>query len=156
MRAQVDDQFKIFVQHLREGKTEQINFEAEPQFLEVNEPELRFCKPVSVKGVAYVAGDELILRLSAETEAEIPCSVCNAPVIVPISRKGFYHGVPLDEIKNSVFDYREAVRENLIIDAPRFIECNGGVCPEREVLKKYFKEPGLEEEEERQSPFKDL
>jgi uncharacterized metal-binding protein YceD (DUF177 family) len=67
-----------------------------------------------------------------------------------------YHAVPLSEIKGNEFDFREVIRENLLIEVPSFAECNGR-CPEREKLKKYFKQgDGKTDQEEGQQPFSNL
>lgn len=151
-----DEQFKIYIPHLSEENSQEIAFEADPGFMDVDEPTLHFTDPVKVSGEAYIATGELILHLNAATKAVIPCSICNEPVSVDIENKGFYHTVPLNEIKGGNFDFSEAVRENLLLETPDFVECHNGKCSNRENLKEYLKDPDSGSEDEGQRPFANL
>lgn len=150
----MEEQFKIYIPHLRDDHSIEIDFQADPAFMDVDEPQ--FSEPVSISGEAYTTSGELILHLTVATEATIPCSVCNEPVVVPLENRGFYHTIPLSDIKGGNYNFSEAVRENLLIVAPDFVECSGGKCPNRETMKQYFKEPGSESEDEGQRPFANL
>lgn len=152
----MDDQFKICLNRLRDGQTQEIDLELDPAFLEVNEPGLSFQAPVFVHGEAYFADAELIIHLSSKTKGIIPCSICSEPVVIPVESKGAYHTVPLNEIKGNEYDFRDLIRENLLLEVPSFAECKGK-CPEREQLKKYFKQgDGNTDREEGQQPFSHL
>jgi uncharacterized metal-binding protein YceD (DUF177 family) len=89
-------------------------------------------------GVATVTDGVLVLQLSLETEAMMPCIVCNREVSVKISIPDFYITASLSEVKSGVFNYREALREEILLALPYCTECNGGDCPERVSLAKYF------------------
>lgn len=152
----MDDLFKIIISHLKDGQTEKIRAEAPPSFLEVDEPELSFDKPVRVSGDAYIAGEELVLHLNAGTTAIIPCSICTRPVALEVTTQPFYHIVPLGEIKGNEYNFGEIIRENLLIEVPSFTECEGN-CPERENIKNYLKPEGESEgQDEGQQPFSHL
>lgn len=151
------DHFKIWLNLLRDGSTQQLELEMPASYMAVDDPALSFKKPVFADGEAYIAGDELIMHLNAKTEATIPCSICSEPVIVPLECNGFYHAVPLSEIKGNFYDFRDIVRENLLLEVPLTAEC-GGKCPERAHLKKYFKqgESKVDPDEGQQRPFSNL
>lgn len=150
----MEDDYKIFIDQLRDGKVEELNLSFPPDTLQVKESALSFDLPIEVKGEAYIAEDSLILHLDMETKGVVPCSICNRPVQVPIGVKGVYHAVPFDEIKTRVFDIRDIVRENILLEVPPFAECNGD-CPERRTLAKYLKEQS-DTDDEGFCPFKEL
>lgn len=154
-----DDSFRIFVEQLREGHTEEIGETFSPEFLDVHEDELVFDQPVIVNGQVYLADEMLVLHLDIETKATIPCSVCNKPVEIDLSVKGFYHAVPLSEIKGAVYDLREILRETILLEIPLLAECRQGNCPQRKTMKKFLKKEGSSgegDEGEGYRPFADL
>jgi uncharacterized metal-binding protein YceD (DUF177 family) len=134
----MEDTFKIFVRRLKDGHQEKIDEHLSPDFLDVNEAELAFKTPVKLDGSAAAVDEMLVLRLSIHTEATMPCSICNKETQVKIFIPSFYYTKPLSEIKGSVFDYREAIREEILLELPLSTECNGGDCPERATLAQYF------------------
>jgi len=134
-----NDQFKIYTEQLREGNVEKIHETFAPDFLDINERDLHFDKPVKVDGEAYLAEDELVLHLNIATVATLPCLVCNEPVDIELNINEFYHAVPLQEIKTGVYNLRELLRETILVETPLLAECCQGKCPQRKVLKKYFK-----------------
>lgn len=136
----IDDHFRIFVEQLREGQVEEIQEEFSPQFLDVHERDLSFKSPVVISGQAYLADDELVLHFDIHAKATIPCLVCNDPVDVDIAIKGFYHAVPLKEIKTGVYDFKEILRETILLETPLLAECHQGKCPQRKTLEKFFKQ----------------
>ncbi len=125
--------FKILIDRLKGGQTQKIEEMADPAFLGPDEPELRFQAKVSVKGEAYLAEADLIIHLKARTKIQMPCAVCNKMIEVHLQVDNFYHAEPIEEIPSAVFDYSEALREALLIELPRTVECNGGTCPERPI-----------------------
>lgn len=152
-----DKRFNIHMESLRQGKTTYIDEEFPSDFLDVNEEELSFKNDVRIKGETYLAGDELILHLDLKAYGVIPCSMCNTPVDVTVEVKNFYHAEPIDEIKGGIFNYREVVREAILLDTPRFAECQQGNCPKRREMEKYLKKPSPKSnEDEGYQPFADL
>ena len=143
----MDDDFKIFVDRLKGGKVDKLNLSLPPDFLDVTESHLSFKTDVSVKGEAYIAEDALVLHMDIGTREEIPCSICNSPVGVDIHLKGVYHIEPLADIKAGVFDPKEVIRENILLESPSFAECNQGNCPERTRIKKYLKDSASNQSE---------
>jgi uncharacterized metal-binding protein YceD (DUF177 family) len=135
----MDDTFKIFLKRLRDGHEEKIHEQLAPDFLDIHEAELSFRTPVSIEGSACVADEVLVLTLSIKTEATMPCAICNCDVQVQISIPHFCYTESLSEIKRGVFDYRQALREQILVELPYRAECNEGDCPERASLAKYFR-----------------
>ena len=137
----MSDSFKILIDRLKGGLSQKIEEALDPSFLGPSEPELRFTSKVKVKGEAYVTDSHLIVHLKASTKVSMPCAVCNQMIDVGLRSDDFYHTESLEEIRGAVFDYSEALREALLIELPKTVECNGGKCPEREVIEPFLKPP---------------
>lgn len=142
-----DATFKIHLEQLRDGQTTQINEKVDPEFLDVQDKELVFKKPVAVTGEVYIAGDALVLHLAIVAYATLPCSVCNEPVEEKIVINDLYHPVPLDDIKGGVFNFKDVVREAVLLEVPAFAECKQGKCPKRKELQKYLKDENSKTDE---------
>ncbi len=151
MLSPMEETFKIYVRRLKEGQTEKIVENLSPDFMGVSEAELAFKVPVVIEGEASVADDVLVLRLHIETEATMPCSICNQNVQVKISIPDLCHTEEIANIKSSVFDYQEVVREAILLELPFIAECNHGDCPERATMAKYISK-NLDQENSYGSP----
>lgn len=147
--------FKIYVDRLRHGEVNEISITTPPTFLHVNEPELRFRYPVSINGRAYLAESDLILNLHIQSEAEMPCSICNEWTSFPIDIQNFYLTKPVSEISSHIFDFSEDVREVILLEVPFVVECSGGKCPSRKEIEEYLAPP-TDEDNDGWQPFKDL
>ncbi len=152
----MEDLFKIYVDRLRDGQEIKIEERVSPDFLEIREPDLAFQKNIEVKGVAYLAENELILNLSILAEALVACSICNEKVPIGIKIENFYYAKPLSEIKSSIFNFKDLLRETILLEVPAFAECNQGNCPKRKEIEKFLKLPANESDEEGYQPFADL
>ncbi len=151
---QKPDCFHIYVDRLYDGHTEELDEKIDPDFLQVKDNDLAFNDPLYLKGEAYIADDDLVLHLSVSTYASIPCSICNEPVKVEINELDFYHVEPVKEIKSGVFNFKELLREVILLDVPAFAECDEGNCPRRKDIEKYLKAEG--EGDDQYHPFANL
>lgn len=154
----MDDIFKIYIDQLRDGRESQINEQLNSDFLGIDEPNLTFQNHVKIEGSAYLADDELLFHWNIWTEALIPCSICSQPVPVEIKILNFYTSIPLSDIKGAVFNFKELLRETILLEVPTFAECNQGHCPKRKEFAKYLKETSskLAKEEDGHRPFANL
>lgn len=155
----MDDRFKIYIDQLRDGEMENLSEDFSPEFLDVNEQDLKFVDPVNLQGEAYLAEDMLMLHLNIKTACLIPCAICNEPVKVPIEVIGFYHAEPLEEIKGGIFHFQEILRETILLNTPILAECKQGKCPQRGPLEKYLKPESSSnsgESDDGYRPFADL
>ena len=154
----MDDVFKIYVEQLRDGREEKIHEKLNPEFIDIHEKDLSFEKDVELEGVAYLAEHELILHWDIKAEAVVSCSICNEPVKIPIHVKNFYYSEPLEQIKTGIYNFKDLLRETILLEVPLFAECNEGNCSKRKEYNKYFKEPSNQssEEDEGYQPFADL
>jgi uncharacterized metal-binding protein YceD (DUF177 family) len=130
---------KIYTDRLKGGHLLKVEETLSPDFLDIQEKELLFQEPVRVTGDIYLAEDHLVMHLTMETSATLPCSICNTAVHTPIFIKNAYLTEPLDEIKHALFDVTERIRETILLQVPLFAECNCGQCPERKEIKKFLK-----------------
>lgn len=152
----MEDEFKIYIERLRKGD-ETIEESLDPAFLAIDEKDLDFPEKVKIDGEAYLADDDLVLHLNVETTANIPCSICNEKVNIGIKLQDFYYSEPIADIKSGVFNYKEILREAILLDTPFFAECNEGNCSKRKELGKFLKEPSKEiANDEGYQPFADL
>lgn len=153
----MEDVFKIYIEQLREGREEKIHEKLDPGFLDIHEVGLAFDKPVELRGVAYLAEQELILRWDIRTEALIPCSICNELVEVPVYIQNFYYSEPTSKIKSGVYNFKDLLRETILLEVPTFIECRAGNCPKRQEYQKYLKgQTDQSANEEGYQPFADF
>jgi len=154
----MDDAFKVYVEQLRDGHEETIDEAFDPGFLDIAEPDLRFDKPVLLKGVAYLADQELVLHWDIRTEVLLPCSICNESVRVSIHVGNFYHSESLEKIKSGIYNFETLLRETILLEAPFFAECHEGICPRRREYGKYLKESShsSSDQDEGYRPFADV
>ncbi|NGX53504.1 MAG: hypothetical protein K1000chlam4_00216 [Chlamydiae bacterium] len=146
----MDKQFNIYIDHLRDGSRESIDESFSPEFMDINEAELAIQRPVEVRGETYIAGDILVLQLSLATEATMPCAICNSDAQVKLEVPEMTHTVELSSIKGGIFNFKELIRESLLLELPHTAECNEGHCPERKVLEKFSSKRG------QHTPFSEL
>ncbi|KIC71257.1 hypothetical protein DB44_EC00330 [Candidatus Protochlamydia amoebophila] len=157
-KVNMDDQFKIFVDQLRDGHEKIIHESLFPDFIDIHETDLSFKKNIELDGVAYKADDELILNWKIRAQALMSCSICNEAVPVNIEIDNFYHSEPLAEVKGAIYNFKDLLRETILIEVPAFAECEEGNCPRRQEVSKYLKEPSEDEQdiEDGYQPFANL
>jgi uncharacterized metal-binding protein YceD (DUF177 family) len=136
----MQDRFKIFVDRLKDGSELVIKETVSSDFLDIQETELSFSPQVSFKGKSYLADDHLVVNLNVNATAILPCKICNEPVQVEILLSELTFTLSVNEIASSVFDFSSLLREAILLEVPPFAECQKGSCPERENVKKYFKQ----------------
>jgi uncharacterized metal-binding protein YceD (DUF177 family) len=156
-----DDHFRIYVEQLRDGHIEYLEEELNPEFIGIIDEDLKFVDPVHLEGEAYLADDDLVIKFNCNTLATFPCAICNEPTKHEVIVQGDYQMVPLEEIKGGVFDFKELLREAIILETPRTAECNEGTCPQRSRMKQYLKNKtakpgGKDDDEGSYRPFADL
>lgn len=143
-----NEAFNIYIERLRGGNTDEINEHFSSDFLDVTDEDLKFTDEVSVEGEAYLAEDELILHFEIAAQGLIPCTICNEPVKVEINLHNFYHAIPIAEIKNGVYNFKDTVREAILLETPPFAECDNGNCRARTEIQKYMAKPQKEDEKD--------
>lgn len=128
------DIFTIYLDRLKEGRSQKIQDEVSADFLEIDEEDLHFEEKVQIDVEAYLAEDHLVLHMSASTSATAPCTICNQPTKTILEIKNVYHTEDLKEVRSYVFNFKDILRETLLLELAHFVECNEGNCPERTSL----------------------
>jgi hypothetical protein len=134
----MNDQFKIYIDRIKDGSLLNIQETVPPSFLDIHERDLSFSSPVVITGQASIAGDQLVIKLSIQTEASLPCAICNDRTPFPVAIQDFYHMEQIEDLKSPIFDFTEALREAILLTLPQFTECHGGNCPDRKEINKYL------------------
>lgn len=147
-----EEDFDIYIDRLTDGKTQEISQEISPSFIDVCEEELKFQVPVHIEGEAHVAQDTLVLRLSIETQATMPCSICNQEMQIKIEISDSYFSEEIASIAHGVFNYKALLRESILLEVPLTAECDGS-CKERENMAHLLKN---KQNKDQIYPFADL
>jgi uncharacterized metal-binding protein YceD (DUF177 family) len=132
-------ELKLYTEQLKSGKREAIELMLPPDFLKIEESDIAFKTPIHLKGEAYAADDHLVLQLSAQTEALMPCGICNEMTLVFLQTEEIYHTILFEDLPSTIFDFSDIVREEIVLLIPQFVECKQGECPERSSVSKYIK-----------------
>jgi hypothetical protein len=154
--VKMDDRFKVFVDRLEHGHIQEIDETIPPSLLDLSSEDALFKHEIRVKGSAYLANHELIVALEVKASVEVPCRICGDECDIPLALAHLYLTPTKEEIKGGIYSFREALRDELLLEVPRFHECHGGKCPSRKEIDKYLKKQEAKGKEETQQPFKDL
>ncbi len=132
------DIFKINIDVLSKGKTEEIDISVPCNILDTQELDLHFRGNLDIQGEAYVVDQQLVLHVDVSAHALISCSICNGDAEVSIKLPNFYHVEDIEGIKSSFLDYHTLLRDEIVLQIPQFEECNNGKCPERRAITQYL------------------
>jgi uncharacterized metal-binding protein YceD (DUF177 family) len=135
----MDSSFKISLDLLQEGEELLINETLSSDFLDIHEEELQFEDRVSVQAKASLAGDQLLLDVSVQCTAYLPCAICNEKIPFPLFLNHRLITQEIKETKNRLIDCTEELRQSILLEVPQFTECHGGSCPERKNMECYCK-----------------
>lgn len=150
-----DHPLRLFIDRIRAQGCEKIDLRLDPDFMDIHEKELAFIDPIAVEGEVYLAGEEVVVALRAETVIHMPCAICNASIALPL-QNAWTSVEPVESFRHGVIDLSEMVRENLLIEVPLTAECEQGNCPERVALAPYLRQKQAGREETGFHPFADL
>lgn len=142
--------YKIYVDRIRDGETESISEQLQPDFMQVHEKEMRFADPITFSGEAYVTDNWLIVRLKVATKVQLTCSVCNETFTFSIDIPDMVHEEPIENIRDKVFDLLPTVRENILLEVPFYPQCGITKCQNRSSIEPFLKK------EHGHNPFKEL
>lgn len=134
----MEDRLRLYPESLHDGAVQEISEAIGSEFIDVNESDVAFRDLVTIKGRAYLAGDELVIDLRVETIAHLPCAICNQWCEFPICIDRWIHVVPHEKWKSGTYDYAESLREAIILEIPLRFECQNGNCPARNEYSKYL------------------
>jgi uncharacterized metal-binding protein YceD (DUF177 family) len=143
----------IPIEHLKEGKSVALEQNFDPAFLELGDKDLSFESVITMKGNAYLAEDHLVLQLHIAGVALLPCIVCNKMVKIPFNHKNLYITKPLTDLHAGRFDFKDDLREAILLELPLFAECEEGNCPDRTHIECYLKHPSQSETKKKEDQY---
>ena len=154
----MNDELIIYIDRLESGKSEEIDCKISPDFMRIEEQDLKFDQPVEVRGNFYTTPDHLIGNLSLKTYFKMPCSICDESISIPCIIEDYYITEPLENISSGLYYPHDGIREAILIEVPSFYECNNGDCPSRKIFAPFMDNLKEKKEETTKSylPFKDL
>ncbi len=98
-----------------------------------------FLEPVKIEGILTNVDENIVLDAKGETEAELPCSRCLAPVRIKVNFKlneKFSHAGVLNEeaetFSGDQIDLAEVVKRSILSALPMKVVCREdckGLCP---------------------------
>ena len=147
----MDENLKVYIRRLKNGVDESWDNELPATFVGLEEPELRVVSPISVNCSCYLADKELLITLKIAVELQMPCSICNKTTVQRLEVSPPLKAVPIADIPTSMYDISEDIREGIILELPRFVECNNGSCQERSQIETW-----LAKKERAHCPMKEL
>lgn len=150
-----DHPLRLFIDRIRAQEREHIDVTLDPDFMDIHEEDLVFSDPVKVEGDVYLAGEEVVMALHAQTVMRMPCAICNAPVALPLECE-WTAVEPATSFRHGVVDLREMVRENLLLEVPHIVECEVGNCPARAEVATYLRQKQQGQDETGYHPFAGL
>ncbi|MCH9611929.1 MAG: hypothetical protein S4CHLAM102_04060 [Chlamydiia bacterium] len=138
--GKMSQNLKIILSNLAGDKQELFDEVVTADELRLDGPELGFEDPaVRVKGQAYITSDMLIIQYTLSIWPLFVCKICNERFPSPMEIDKTTHAEELSNIRDGIFDLSEPVREHILLELPRFSECNDGNCPDRVEVNKYIK-----------------
>lgn len=135
----MNEDFLINIDQLRKSGTLSLNLTLPSTFLELEENELHFGKEVVLQGEAYVVDERLVLHLDILVPALLPCTICSDDTPVNVKVDNLYHVEEIAQLKTPIFDFSPVLRQEILLEVPKYAECHDGNCPERENISRFLK-----------------
>lgn len=131
------DTFKIFLDRLTEGNEQDLDDVIPSDLIFANEHELKFGKDTTIKGKAYLASDHLVIDIYAKVEVKMPCIICSKWVPFVLEMEKQTHTIPIEDVKNKIYNYQDLIKESILLQIPQTIECASS-CPERPSIAQFL------------------
>jgi uncharacterized metal-binding protein YceD (DUF177 family) len=138
---------------LQEDHVQKIQGSFDPSCLEVREPDLSFLDPIEVNGEVSLSDGHVVVHLNASTKAHMPCAICNEMTPCVVRTVDFRYAEPLEAIAGPHLDVNLLLREALLLELPKILECNQGKCPERAAIAAYLASSDKKEPPSHNFPF---
>ena len=152
----MEDRFILYLDRLKGGQKALLDGSYSPGFLQISEEDLLFKTPVEVRGEAYISGEHLVIHFSEKSKALMPCRICNEMTEVVLTVAAGYHTLSLPTYGQNTFSFADILREALLLELPKFVECHNGHCPQRAVIEPYLHKQEKKKDDETHYPFSEL
>ncbi|AHK63440.1 hypothetical protein BOKEGFJH_00565 [Chlamydia avium] len=149
------DDLKLYICRLKlPGEKEEIRYSLSPDFIcEPGEEEL-FPDEIVVSGsLERIDHEQWFLSLNISTQLRLRCCVCEKKFLYPVKSIEVAHLICFDDAKSGVFDCKDLIRQELLLESDHFQECNKDGCPERENIVQFLKD---RQKDKGNSPFDHL
>lgn len=151
----MDERFAVYVDRLRDGTEELIDETVPASLFDLGE-QVSDDDQVKIHGKAYLADHSLVIQVNIEATVQLRCVICNELFPFKIELNNLYITPEEEACRSGIFQFKEALREEIVLEIPLYAECHGGSCPERHSMKPYLKEGSSDSDEETQQPFKEF
>lgn len=127
------DNLKLYIYRLKlPGDKEIIQYSLPADQIREPGEETLFASPISVDGsLERIDHDVWGLFLNVTTDLGVRCCVCNEVFSHHVAIKNMSHFIHYEENKSGVFDCKELIRQELLLECDRFLECQNDGCPKR-------------------------
>lgn len=135
------DSLKLYICRLKlPGEKEVITYSLDPEHIrEVGEEEL-FCSPICVDGSLERIDHEFwALSLNIKTQFNARCCVCNELFLRPVMIRDISHFIHYEESKTGIFDCKQLIRQELLLECDHFLECQSLGCPQRRMISDFLR-----------------
>lgn len=135
------DSLKLYICRLKlPGEKEVISYSLNPELIREVGEEILFCSPICVNGSLERIDHEFwALSLNVTTELGMRCCVCDEFFLHQVEIKDISHFIHYEDSKTGVFDCKQLIRQELLLECDHFLECQSLGCPKREVLSDFLK-----------------
>lgn len=139
------DGFKFYVYRLKlPGEKEIASFSLEPEkFRDKGEEEI-FPSVVKVEGsLERIDYEHWMLILNMSTHMGARCCVCDKKFLRFVELFDIHHPLHRDDVKSGIFDCRELIRQEFLLESDCFWECAETGCSEKEEVVRFLKKNKL-------------
>ncbi|ANG65879.1 hypothetical protein JG731_04120 [Chlamydia gallinacea] len=149
------DDLKLYIYRLKlPGEKEEIRYSLSPDMIcEPGEEEL-FPKDILVSGsLERIDHEQWFLFLGVSTQLSLRCCVCEKKFLHPIQSIEISHLIYFNDAKSGIFDCKDLIRQELLLESDNFQECDKNGCPERGNIIQFLKD---RQKDKGNSPFDQL
>lgn len=127
------DDLKLYIYRLKlPGEKEEIRYALNPDLICDPEEKELFPSEILVTGsLERIDNEQWFLSLDVSTQLMLRCCVCEKKFIYPIRSIEISHLICFSDAKSGIFDCRDLIRQELLLESDHFQECSKDGCPER-------------------------
>ncbi|WP_375793954.1 hypothetical protein O1W69_02585 [Chlamydia sp. 12-01] len=149
------DDLKLYICRLKlPGEKEVIKYSLNPESVRESGEEELFCNPIEVSGsLEKVDNEQWILSLNVSTKLGLRCCVCDKSFLYSVGSIEISHLICHEDARSGVFDCKDLIRQELLLESDHFQECNKEGCPERGNIVQFLED---RKRIKRETPFDNL
>lgn len=149
------DDLKLYIYRLKlPGEKEEIRYSLSPDMICEPGEEALFPHDILVSGsLERIDHEQWFLFLDVSTQLSLRCCVCEKEFLHPIQSIEISHLICFSDAKSGVFDCKDLIRQELLLESDHFQECDKNGCPERGNIIQFLKD---RQKDKGNSPFDQL